>query len=90
MSSATPGTPSSSRDDRPSASAVQVDDMTLHITLIDGRILAVPLAHLPFLAQATPAQRQHWEFLGENEVIFWPDGDEGVEIAHVLGMPIAP
>jgi hypothetical protein len=79
----------SSPDYRPVGQSVSIDATTIHITLVDGRTLDVPVAHWPFLMQATSEQRQHWQFEPGNEIIYWPDLDEGLEIGHLLGLTIA-
>jgi hypothetical protein len=87
MSSAKPGTISSAPNYQPIGQDVMVGDTALHILLIDGRLLEVPLAHWSFLMQATPQQRHHWQFEPGNEIIYWPDLDDGLAIAHLLGLP---
>ena len=41
---------------------VVLDDARLVVDLMDGRTIAVPLAWYPRLANATPEQRNHWQF----------------------------
>jgi hypothetical protein len=72
---------------RPVGKDVQVTDTTIHIILADGRTLGVPIAHWAFLANATPEQRQHWRFTFDQEGIWWDDSNEGLSIAHLLGLP---
>ena len=67
-------------------SDVQIDDTTLRILLADGRTLVVPLADWAFLAHASPDQRRQWEFEPGNEIIYWPTLDDGLAIAHLLGL----
>lgn len=87
MSSVPPGMASSIPDYHPVGRDVQIDATMLHIMLMDGRVLAVPLEHWPFLTHATPEQRQHWRFEPGDEIIYWPDLDDGLAIAHLLGLP---
>lgn len=89
MSSVKHGTASSLPNYQPTAKDVQITDTTMHIIFADGCALDVALADWPFLVQATSEQRQHWQFEPGNEIIFWPDLDEGLEIGHLLGFPIA-
>jgi len=66
---------------------VAVDAEQLHIQLSDGRQVSVPLKTVPWLtwlAEATAAQRAHWAIAPGGFAVFWPDLDDGVEIAHVL------
>ena len=37
----------------------------MHVALLDGRAISIPLAWFPRLYQATPQQRQHWELIGQ-------------------------
>lgn len=61
-----------------------VTDETLTVTLADGRVLSVPLAWYPRLAQATTAERAHWHLLGGGYAIEWPDLDEHIGVAGLL------
>lgn len=58
---------SGSATNLPFAQDVRVSDDELEVWLTDGRRIAVPLAWYPRLLQATPAQRQNWEILGDGE-----------------------
>ncbi len=59
--------------------------------LADGRIISVPLAWSWRLADATPAQRQHFEILGSGEGVHWPDIDEDISARGMLqGTPACP
>jgi len=69
------------------AAAARFDSEHLYIGLGDGRELRVPLAWFPRLLAATPEQRSHWRLIGSGEGIHWPDVDEDVNVAHVLGLP---
>ena len=68
----------------PTAVDVTVTDVDLHVVLADGRELSAPLAWLPRLRDATPAQRARWRLIGRGEGIHWPDIDEDVSIASLL------
>ena len=63
---------------------VNVVDDRLVVTLADGRELAVPLAWVPRLLEATPEQRRNWRFIGRGLGIHWPDIDEDVSVASLL------
>jgi len=45
----------------------------------------VPLVWYPRLLQATAAQRQNWELLGDGEGIHWPDVDEDLSAKGFYG-----
>ena len=64
---------------------VAVDDDYLRVTLEDGRVLEVPVAWFPTLASATPEQRSRWELVGPGVGIHWPDIDEDLCVATMLG-----
>jgi len=69
------------------AAAVRFDSEHLFIGLADGRELRIPLAWFPRLLGATPEQRTHWRLVGGGEGIHWPDVDEDVSVALLLGLP---
>jgi hypothetical protein len=66
------------------AKEVRVSADELLVTLEDGRRIGVPLAWFPRLLAATPAQRAHFEILGEGQGIHWPEIDEDVSVAGLL------
>ncbi len=68
----------------PFAQDVRVSDDELEVWLTDGRRIAVPLVWYPRLLQATAAQRQNWELLGDGEGIHWPDVDEDLSVEGLL------
>jgi hypothetical protein len=63
---------------------VAVDDSELHVALMDGRTISVPLAWYPRLAAATPAQRGVWEIAGGGYGIHWPEIDEDLSTEGLL------
>lgn len=68
----------------PLAVDVEVTAEELIVRLADGRRIAVPLAWYPRLLHATPAERQHWQLLGEGYAIEWPDIDEHIGVEGLL------
>jgi len=54
------------------------------VTFTDGREISIPVAWYPRLAQATPAQRDHWRLIGDGEGIHWPEVDEDLPVAAIL------
>jgi hypothetical protein len=72
--------------DKAEVVAVQVtcSDDALSVTLIDGRVVSVPLAWFPRLLAATPKQRAKWEFIGGGIGIHWPAIDEDISIESLL------
>jgi hypothetical protein len=71
-------------EQEPSAVDLSVTGSTLTVALDDGRSLSVPLAWYPRLAQATDAERAHWQLLGGGYAIEWPDLDEHIGVAGLL------
>ncbi|MBI2431808.1 MAG: DUF2442 domain-containing protein [Candidatus Hydrogenedentes bacterium] len=65
---------------------VSVTDEALHVVLVDGREISAPLQWFPRLAHATPAQRAHWELIGDGIGIHWPDVDEDIEVESLLAI----
>ncbi len=74
----------------PLASHVACTSDELVVSLIDGRVLSVPLAWFPRLADASPDQLNHWELLGNGEGIHWPDVDEDLSVEGLLRGTPAP
>jgi hypothetical protein len=63
---------------------VKVTEATLNVDLSDGRSLSVPLSWYPRLDNATPAERDKWEFIGDGRGIHWPDIDEDISVQGLL------
>ena len=70
----------------PLAVDVTCDDETLHVRLADGRELTTSLAWFPRLLTASPAQRSSWDLIGGGEGIHWPEVDEDISVASLLGL----
>lgn len=73
----------------------QVEDLsftedTLSVALRDGRIITVPLAWYPRLADASPEERRNWEICGGGYGIHWPDVDEDLSTEGLLRGRPAP
>ena len=68
----------------PAAVHVTVTEDKLTIDLADGRSLVVPLAWYPRLMQGSPAERRHWQLLGDGYAIAWPDLDEHIGVEGLL------
>jgi hypothetical protein len=61
------------------------DAFVVHLT--DGRSLTVPLEWFPRLRDATPEQRERYEFSGQGYAIHWPDLDEDISVPGLFGLP---
>ncbi len=68
----------------PAAVHVTVAYEKLTVDLADGRSLIVPLSWYPRLVHGSPAERQHWQLLGDGYAIEWPDLDEHIGIEGLL------
>jgi len=73
----------------------QVEDLSftedaLSVALRDGRIITVPLAWYPRLAEASPEERRNWEVCGGGYGIHWPDLDEDLSTEGLLRGTAAP
>jgi hypothetical protein len=60
---------------------------TFVVHLQDGRSLTVPIEWFPRLRDATAEQRSHWRLIGPGIGIHWPDIDEDISVAGLLGLP---
>src|SRR5829696_4029581 len=63
------------------AKRVDFDELTMHVTFTDGRVLIVPLSWFPLLQDATAEQRLKYEIGGGGVSLHWPDIDEDLSIA---------
>ncbi len=66
------------------ASDVWFDPDLLHIRLLDGRELSVPLEWFPKLRNATDKQREKWRLIGRGIGIHWDELDEDISIPALL------
>jgi hypothetical protein len=69
---------------------VRFEHDRLIVDFADGRTVAVPVARYPRLADATPAQRPHWEVAGAGYGIYWPEIDEDLSTEGLLRGAPAP
>ena len=75
-----------SADNRVKDVSVTEELITFH--LVDGRIVSVPLAWSWRLSDATPAQRNRFEIIGDGYGVHWPDVDEDLSVEGMLhGVP---
>ena len=64
--------------------ALKITDDEIVASLADGRTVSVPLAWSWRLSEATPAQRQNYQLLGDGEGVHWPDIDEDLSVSGML------
>ncbi len=77
--------------DVPRISGIEVTDEVITAHLTDGRIISVPLAWSWRLSDATPEQRNNFEFIGTGLGVHWPDIDEDISAQGMLfGIPARP
>lgn len=69
------------------ARGVEFGADTIVFHLVDGRSVSVPLEWFPRLGDATAEQRRHWELIGPGFGVRWPDIDEDISVAGLLGLP---
>ena len=63
---------------------VSVTDEFITFELVDGRVISVPLAWSWRLCDATPAQRNNFEIVGDGYGVHWPDVDEDLSVEGML------
>ena len=67
---------------------VSVTQELITFSLVDGRVVSVPLAWSWRLSEATPAQRIKFEIIGDGYGVHWPDVDEDLCVEGMLhGVP---
>jgi steroid delta-isomerase-like uncharacterized protein len=69
---------------------VRSTDDELVVTLADRRTFSVPLAWYPRLLNASAEQRSNWRLIGDGLGIHWPELDEDLSAAGLLGRVPAP
>lgn len=69
---------------------VNVTEDSITAYLVDGRTISVPLAWSWRLSEATLAQREHYEIIGDGQGIHWPDIDEDISAEGMLYGTPAP
>ncbi len=82
---------STAASNEPRILSLEVTEDAMVAQLADGRTVSVPLAWSWRLANATPAQRNHFEIIGTGEGVHWPDIDEDISARGLLhGIPACP
>jgi hypothetical protein len=67
---------------------VKVTSDTIIASLVDGRVISVPLVWSWRLSEATAAQRRHFRLIGDGQGVHWPDVDEDLSVEGMLhGVP---
>ena len=71
-------------ENEPFANRVVVTHGLLVVGLADGRTLSVPLTWYPRLANATIAEQQNVNLLGDGYAMEWPDLDEHIGVEGLI------
>ena len=66
------------------AKSVEFDEEMMHVSLIDGRIISVPIAWFSKLNGASDKQRENCEISPAGIGIHWPDLDEDLSVAGLM------
>lgn len=69
----------------PRAVSVEFSEHAFKVGLVDGREIIVPLEWFPSLRDATTPERDHWRLIADGVGIHWPDLDEDISVAGLLG-----
>jgi len=64
----------------PRADRIWFNEVSLHVALVDGREISVPLEWFPTLRDATKEQREKWHLIGQGIGIHWDDLDEDLSV----------
>lgn len=65
-----------------------VTDELITFHLMDGRVVSTPLSWSWRLSDATLAQRENCEIMGDGEGVHWPDIDEDLSVDGMFnGVP---
>lgn len=71
----------------PRAVSALIDGARLHVTVVDGREISVPIDRFEFLDGATEAERADLRLIGNGRGIWWERLEEGVSVAQLFGLP---
>jgi hypothetical protein len=69
---------------------IKVTEESITASLVDGRVVSVPLAWSWRLSDATPEQRANYEIIGDGQGAHWPDIDEDISAEGMLYGAPAP
>lgn len=64
----------------PSIRKIAFSKDSMHVSLSDGRVIAVPLAWYPSLAQAKKGQLEKYEISPSGYGLHWPEIDEDLSV----------
>jgi hypothetical protein len=78
------GTIAHASSTKPVAKDVWFDPGMMHVSLLDGREIGVPLTWFPKLWDAQDGQRRRWRLTGEGTTIYWEKLDEAISVTELL------
>ena len=67
------------------AKSLQFEEHAMRVTFTDGRVLSVPLEWFPVLRRASHEQLKHYEIDGGGVSLHWPELDEDLSVAGLMG-----
>ncbi len=70
----------------PAASRVALDGDRIHVELVDGRELTVPIAWFDWLGRATHDEREDFVLLQGGSGIWWERLEEGLSVPALMGV----
>ena len=70
----------------PTIKSIRTIDDRVVFELDHDREVSLPLSASTRLANATPAERDHWTIGSRGMSVHWPDVDEDIAIWEVLGI----
>jgi len=66
------------------AKNIDFDNEMMHVSLIDGRIISVPIIWFPLLYEASSEQRKNYEIGGGGISLHWEELDEDLSVANLM------
>ncbi len=66
------------------AKTIEFDNEMMHVSLIDGRIVSVPIIWFPLLYEASSEQRKNYEIGGGGISLHWEELDEDLSVANLM------
>ncbi len=66
------------------AKSVDFDEDMLHVLLMDGRRISVPIVWFPLLLKASPEQRTKYEIGSGGTSLHWPELDEDLSVSGLM------
>jgi hypothetical protein len=66
------------------AKTIEFDNEMMHVSLIDGRIISVPIIWFPLLYEASLEQRRNYEIGGGGISLHWEELDEDLSVANLM------